>query len=277
MQITKLSEHIGVEVTGIDLRQPTDGAMRQQLMDALVENVAMVIRDQDFTAQQYLATVQLFGEVMDQHFTQNALPDCPLVHEVSNQRRDKSGKRDLGGTGWHTDHTNHRRPPKFTSLYAIKIPSRGGNTAVCNMRAGYTHLPDDIKQRINGMKTSNVFMGSAAVTSSLTSVAAQAETQPEPVLQPLVRTNPDNGTKAVYFHPTKTENIIGMDPESTQELLSELLSHTVKPAFIYSHKWRKGDMLIWDNRSALHRGEPSDNPDEPRLLYRALVRGELPH
>lgn len=277
MQITKLSEHIGVEVTGIDLRQPTDGAVRQQLMDALVENVAMVIRDQDFTAQQYLATVQLFGEVMDQHFTQNALPDCPLVHEVSNQRRDKSGKRDLGGTGWHTDHTNHRRPPKFTSLYAITIPSSGGNTAVCNMRAGYTHLPDDIKQRIDGMKTSNVFKGSAAVTSSLTSVAAQAETQPEPVLQPLVRTNPDNGTKAVYFHPTKTENIIGMDPESTQELLSELLSHTVKPAFTYSHKWRKGDMLIWDNRSALHRGEPSDNPDEPRLLYRALVRGELPH
>lgn len=277
MQITTLSEHIGVEVTGLDLRQAVDDSMRQKLMDALVENVAMVIRDQHFTAQQYLATVQMFGDVMDQHFTQNALPDCPLVHEVSNQRRDEGGKRDIGGTGWHTDHTNHRQPPKFTSLYAIKVPSSGGNTAVCNMRVGYAHLPDAIKRRIDGMKTSNVFKGSAAATSSLTSIAAQAETPPEPILQPLVRTNPDNGTKALYFHPTKTETIIGMDPESTQELLSDLLRHTVKPEYIYSHTWQKGDMLIWDNRSALHRGEPSHNPDEPRLLYRALVRGEVPH
>lgn len=277
MQINKLSDHIGAEVTGIDLRQPASDAVRQQLMDALVDNVALVIRDQDFTPQQYLATVGLFGEVMDQHFTQNALPECPLVHTVSNQRRDKSGKRDIGGTGWHTDHTNHRQPPKFTSLYAVQIPSSGGNTSVCNTRAGYAELPEAISQRIDGMKTANVFKGSASVTASITSEVAQAEKQPDPILQPLVRTNPDHGSKALYFHPTKTENIVGMDPESTHALLADLLSHAIKPAFVYSHKWRKGDMLIWDNRSALHRGEPADDPDEPRLLYRVLVRGEVPH
>ena len=122
MKVTQLSPHIGAEVTGIDLRNPTDAESRRRLNAAVVDNVALVIRDQDFTPQQYLAAVALFGEPMEQHFTQYALPGCPLVHEVSNQHTDKSGKRVKHGAGWHTDHTNHVRPPKYTSLYAVALP-----------------------------------------------------------------------------------------------------------------------------------------------------------
>jgi taurine dioxygenase len=276
MKVTRLTPHIGAEVTGIDLRGPIDAEARQRLNAAVVENVALVIRDQDFTPEQYLAAVALFGEPMDQHFTQYALPNCPLVHEVSNQHKDKSGKRVKHGAGWHTDHTNHVRPPKYTSLYAVHLPSSGGGTEVVNMRAGYEVLPVATRQKIQDMKTVNVFQGSASARYSGQSADAQAERKPEPVLQPLVRTNPDNGTRALYFHPVKAENIVGMGAAESQALLAELLGQAVKPEFIYHHQWRKGDMLIWDNRAAMHRASFDYDPNEYRLLYRVIVRGELP-
>jgi taurine dioxygenase len=276
MRVSKLGDHIGAEVTGIDLRAPVDEESRRRLNAAVVENVALVVRDQTFTPEQYLAAVSLFGEPMEQHFTQYALPGCPLVHEVSNRHTDKSGKRVKHGAGWHTDHTNHVRPPKYTCLYAVSLPSSGGDTAVVNMRAGYEALPEEIRRKIQGMKTVNVFQGSAAATYSGTSAEAQAERKPEPVLQPLVRTNPDNGTKALYFHPVKTENIVGMDPAASQALLDDLLERSVRDEFIYRHQWRKGDMLLWDNRAAMHRAHFDYDPNEYRLLYRVLVRGELP-
>jgi alpha-ketoglutarate-dependent taurine dioxygenase len=276
MKITRLGEHIGAEVTGIDLRADIDTETRRRLNAAVVENVALVVRDQEFTPEQYLAAVALFGEPMEQHFTQYALPGCALVHEVSNRHTDKTGKRVKHGAGWHTDHTNHVRPPKYTCLYAVALPSSGGDTAVVNMRAGYEALPEDIKRTIAAMKTVNVFQGSASVTYSGQSADAQAERKPEPVLQPLVRTNPDNGTKALYFHPVKTENIVGMGAAESQALLDDLLARSVRDELIYRHKWRKGDMLLWDNRAAMHRAHFDYDPDEYRLLYRVLVRGEVP-
>jgi taurine dioxygenase len=276
MKVTKLSAHIGAEVTGVDLREPVDAEVRRRLNEAVVDNVALVIRDQNFTPEQYLAAVSLFGEPMEQHFTQYALPDCPLVHEVSNRHKDKSGQRVKHGAGWHTDHTNHVRPPKYTSLYAVALPSSGGDTAVVSMRAGYEALPDELKQKIQGMKTVNVFQGSASALYSGQSADAQVAHKPEPVLQPLVRTHPDTGTKALYFHPVKAENIVGMGAAESQALLADLLERAVQPDFTYRHKWRKGDMLIWDNRAAMHRANFDYDPEEYRLLYRVLVRGDVP-
>lgn len=277
MQITPLTPRVGAEVTGIDLRQPVDAQTRERLHAAVVEHVALVVRDQTLSPEEYLAAISLFGEPMEQHFTQYALPGCPLVHEVSNRHQDKSGKRVKHGADWHTDHTNHVRPPKFTCLHAVSLPSSGGDTAIVNMRAGYDALPDEMKRRIEGMRTVNVVQGSASATYSGQSADAQSERKPVPVLQPLVRTNPDNGTRALYFHPVKTENIDGMTAEASQQLLRELLERSVRPEFVYRHKWRKGDVLLWDNRSALHRAYFDYDPAEFRLLYRVLVRGEVPH
>ena len=133
-----------------------------------------------------------------------------------------------------------------------------------------------MKRKIAGMKTVNVFQGSASARYSGQSADAQEEKKPEPVLQPLVRTHPDTGRKALYFHPVKAENIVGMSPAESQVLLKDLLERSVREDFIYRHKWKKGDVLIWDNRAAMHRAYFDYDPDEYRLLYRVLVRGELP-
>jgi len=91
-----------------------------------------------------------------------------------------------------------------------------------------------------------------------------------------VRTHPENGKKALYFHPVKAENIVGMSPQDSQALLSDLLARSVRDEFIYTHQWRKGDMLLWDNRAAMHKANFDYDPEEYRLLYRVLVRGEVP-
>ncbi len=280
MKITKLTPNIGAEVTGIDLTQPIDEATRRALNEAAVEHIALVIRDQKLDGHQFLAAGKLFGEPMDRDFLDYSMPGVPFVFEVSSRHRNKDGSIKKVGPRWHTDHTNHEFPPKYTMLFAVELPATGGGTSIANMRAGYDSLPDDLKRRLDGMQTANVIVGSAARHINADGLERQTTQKPEPVLQPLVRTNPDNGRKALYFHTNKTENIVGLTAQETQVLFDELLSYALKPEFIYSHTWRLGDMLLWDNRSALHKAnydyDPADTTQH-RLLYRMMIKGERPH
>jgi alpha-ketoglutarate-dependent taurine dioxygenase len=277
LTIAKLTPTIGAEATGIDLTRPVDARTRQRLYDALVENIALVIRDQHFTPAQYLAAVELFGEAMEDQDKRFRLPEVPKVRAVDSLHKDSTGKRFKVGARWHSDHTNQLRPPKFTALYGVELPETGGATNIANMRAAYEALPADMKARVKDMRTVNLYVSSGVKNPNPDRLAAQLEEKPEAVEQPLVRTNPDNGAKALYFHPSKVENIVGMTPADSQVFLDDLLARAIKPEFIYAHKWRKGDMLIWDNRQAMHKaGFDYDAVKQRRLLYRAMVRGERP-
>ena len=280
MNITKLSEHIGAEVTGIDLREPIDEATRKRLYDAAVDNVALVIRDQQFTAAQYQAAAELFGELMEDQNRRYLVDGLPLVSVLDNRHKDSKGQQAKVGKNatWHTDHTNQERPPKFTMLYPVALPDHGGGTSVCNMRAAYEALPEDIKKRITDMKTANTLISSARFKISNPDVLNdQMAAKAPPTIQPLVRTHPDRGTKAIWFHKSKTENILGMEPEETQEFLDKLLETAIKPEFTYVHEYRLGDMLIVDNRSAMHKAGFDYDHSQHRRLYRILVRGDRPY
>ena len=128
MQIRKIKPDIGAEVTGIDLRQPVDEVTRQTLYDALVDNVALVIRDQVLSAEQYQAAASLFGELMEDQNRRYLVPDLPLISVLSNRHKDSEGNPAKIGANstWHTDHTNQELPPKFTCLYAVELPDSGG-------------------------------------------------------------------------------------------------------------------------------------------------------
>src|SRR5215210_6654466 len=144
MQITKIKEHIGAEVAGIDLREPIDEATRKRLNDAAAEHVALVIRGQKFDAAQYQAAAQLFGELMEDQNRRYLVDGLPLVSVLSNRHKDSQGNQAkvAKNATWHTDHTNQERPPKFTMLYPVALPPNGGGyTEVCNMRAAYEALP----------------------------------------------------------------------------------------------------------------------------------------
>ena len=280
MKITKIKEHIGAIVTGIDLREPVDAPTRKRLYDAVVDNIVLIIRGQDFTPAQYQAAAELFGELMEDQNRRYLVDGFPLISVLSNRHKDSQGKPakvDANST-WHTDHTNQERPPKFTMLYAVEVPDKGGATRVCNSHAAYEALPEDLKQKIAGMKTANTLFSSARFKIANPDILkSQQESKVPPMIQPLVRTHPERGTKAVWFHKGKTENILGMTPEDTQEFLQDLTERITRDEFCYAHEYHKGDMLIIDDRSSLHKAGFDYDHSQHRLLYRILVRGDRPY
>jgi len=281
MQITKVKEHIGAIVTGIDLAQPLDAATQKKLYDTVVENVVLVIRGQaHLSPAQLQAAAEMFGELMEDQNRLYLVDGFPLISVLDNFHKDSKGQPAKVGKNatWHTDHTNQELPPKFTMLYAVAVPDKGGATSVCNSRAAYEALPHELQQQITGMKTENTLISSARFHLANPDILKeQLESTKPPTVQPLVRTHPETGTKAVWFHKSKTEKIIGMTPEETQDFLQDLTDKITQPQFCYAHEYQKGDLLIIDDRASLHKAGHDFDPNQQRRLYRLLVRGDRPY
>ena len=281
LQITKVKEHIGAIVTGIDLAKPIDAATRKKLYDAVVENVVLVIRGQaHLTDAQVQAAGELFGELMEDQNRRYLVDNHPLISVLDNFHTDSKGQPAKVGKNatWHTDHTNQERPPKFTMLYAIAVPDKGGATSVCNSRAAYEALPEDLRNKITPMKTENTLISSARFKIANPDILKeQLESKKPPMVQPLVRTHPETGKKAVWFHKSKTEKVIGMTPEDTQDFLQDLTDKITQPQFCYAHQYQPGDLLILDDRQSLHKAGHDYDPSKHRRLYRMLVRGDRPY
>jgi alpha-ketoglutarate-dependent taurine dioxygenase len=179
MKIEKVKEHIGAIVTGIDLAQPIDAATQKKLYDAVVENVVLVIRGQEhLTPGQLQAAGELFGELMEDQNRRYLVDGFPLISVLDNRHLDSKGQPAKVGANatWHTDHTNQELPPKFTMLYAVAVPDKGGATSVCNSRAAYEALPDDMKLKIADAKTENTLISTARMkTGNPDVVKAQLE------------------------------------------------------------------------------------------------------
>ena len=281
MQVMKIKEHIGAIVTGIDLAQPVDAHAQKKLYDAVVENVVLVIRGQaHLTPPQLQAAGELFGELMEDQNRRYLVDGFPLISVLDNRHKDSKGQpAKVGGNAtWHTDHTNQELPPKFTMLYAVAVPDKGGATSVCNSRAAYEALAEDVKRKIVGMKTENTLISSARFKNANPDILkAQLESKKPPTIHPLVRTHPETSTKAVWFHKGKTEKVTGMTPEETQDFLQDLTEKITQPQFCYAHEYQKGDLVIIDDRASLHKAGFDFDQSQHRRLYRMLVRGDRPY
>lgn len=223
---------------------------------------------------------ELFGELMEDQIKTNLVPDVPMVSILDNFEKDSKGKQAKvpRNATWHTDHTNKECPPKFTFLYAEAIPSKGGGTSAVNMNAAYEALPPARQAELARLQTANQRVSSARAAIANPDVLAEQQRLAEPlVIHPLVRTHPDRGTKAIWFHQGKTETVTGMDPFETQDFLKALLEETIREEFTYTHQWVLGDLLIIDNRSAMHKAGSDYDMSEHRKLYRTMVRGDRPY
>jgi taurine dioxygenase len=240
----------------------------------------VVIRGQKFTPAQFAAAAELLGELMPDQIKTNLVKDVPMVSILDSFQKDSQGNQAKvpKNATWHTDHTNKELPPKFTILYAVAIPSKGGGTSVVNMNAAYEALPAERQAELVDLQTANQRISSARLAVANPDTLAEQERLAEPlVVHPLVRTHPDRGTKAIWFHQGKTETVTGMDPFETQDFLKGLLAETIKDEFSYTHDWVLGDMLIVDNRSALQKAGSGYDMSEQRKLYRTMVRGDRPY
>lgn len=276
-EISPLSEQTGVEVRGVDLGQPLDDATRERLNRAFAERAVLVVRNQSLTAQQLAGAVENFGTIFPQHNTRFALPDCPQIHYLSNQDRYPDGSRYIPGAGYHTDHSNAVEPPKATVLLAIELPDSGGDTQYVNMAQAYDELPAELKERIEGRRAKHVYQSkySARKLVGLTDEAKQKV--PDAVWHPIVRSHPETGRKALYINPIRIEEIEGLAEAETLDLLRVLLDHATQEKFQYRHKWQPGDMVMWDNRSLLHKANDDyDHEKQKRYLYRVMLKGDRP-
>jgi alpha-ketoglutarate-dependent taurine dioxygenase len=281
MKVTKVKAQIGAIVTGIDLAQPVDAVTQGKLYDAVVENVVLVIRGQaHLTPAQLQAAGELFGELMEDQNRRYLVDGFPLISVLDNRHKDSKGQpaKISNNATWHTDHTNQELPPKFTILYAVAVPDKGGATSVCNSRAAYEALAEDVKSKIAGMKTENTLISSARFKIANPDILkTQLESKKPPTIHPLVRTHPETGTRALWFHKSKTEKLTGLTPEETQDFLQDLTDKITQPQFCYAHEYQKGDLLIIDDRASLHKAGFDFDQSQHRRLYRMLVRGDRPY
>lgn len=240
--ISPLSAHTAAEVRGVDLAQPVDAALRERLNDAFVAHSVLVFRDQHLSPHQLLEAVQSFGEVFPQHNSRFSLPECPLIHYISNQDSYPDGRRYIPGEGYHTDHSNAAEPPKATVLHAVQLPDRGGDTQFVNMRRAYEDLPEATKRRIDAMKAVHVYQSRHSERKLMALSEANRAAVPDAVLHPLVRTHPDSGRRSIYLNPIRIEGIIGMEEGPALTLLEDLLAHATQPQYEYA---TAGSVAIW--------------------------------
>jgi taurine dioxygenase len=274
--ITPLSEHTGAEVRGIDLSEPVDEAARKDLNGAFIDRSVLVFREQHLSPHQLVAAVGLFGEIFPQHNSRFALPECPLVHYISNQDFYPDGRRYIPGEGYHTDHSNAACPPKATVLHAVSLPDRGGDTQYVNMHRAYDELSDQTKRRLLGLEAIHVYESRHSARKMIALNEESRDRVPDAVVHPIVRTHPESGRKAIYINPIRIDGIVGMPEAEALSLLADLLKHATQPRYQYRHRWRAGDLVMWDNRSLLHKANGDYDMGQLRYLYRIMLKGDVP-
>jgi taurine dioxygenase len=273
--ITPLTEHTGAEVVGLDFTKPIEPECRAALNEAFVQHHVLVMRDQHFSPDAFKAAVQLFGELQPHDKKEHHVPGHPDVSYVSNDEF-VNGRRIIPGETFHTDHSNHPRPPKATTLFAVELPSYGGDTQYVNMHDAYDDLPADTKRRIEGRKAVHAYLSKYSPRPLGYLSEESRRNLPPPGVHPLVRTHPENGRKALFLNPVRMESIVGMDDADALKLIDDLMTHATQKKFEYRHQWRHGDWVMWDNRSVMHQANPDYDMAERRFLYRLMLRGEVP-
>ena len=273
INIEPLSPVLGASIQGIDLRNPVDLDSQELLYQTFINHSVLCFPGQELTAKDQLRFANLFGRgdggdrVKRRDNKQRRTGERGMMY-VSNIRENGQliGVLPDGEMMFHSDGAHRESPYRATTLYAIKIPSRGGNTLFSNLYAAYEALPQSTKDKIENLVTRVVYDYEAVDRAD--TIAA------DPVLpraqHKLVKTHPDSGRKTLYLSRLMTQDIIDIDPYEGEELLLELFDHSEKPEFVYSHEWRVDDLIIWDNRCTNH-ARTDFPPDEQRMLRRYTV------
>ena len=281
IEIRPLSAALGAEVVGVDLSRPLDDNTFARIHEAHLEHLVLAIRDQDLTPEQHIAFSRRFGELDIHVLDQFLLPGHPEILVVSNKKVDGRavGLQDAGNY-WHSDISYREFPSLGSLLYALEIPPEGGDTLFANMYAAYETLPEETKARIDGLEAVHGYgqiykLSDEEGGSARQPLSEEQKAKIPDVVHPVVRTHPETGGKALYVSPGLTVAIAGMDDDESRTLLAELHEHSTKPQFVYQHRWRRHDVLFWDNRCTMHLATGYD-PQFTRHMHRTTVKGDRP-
>ena len=272
MQIRPMGKQIGVEVTGVDVRTLDDAGFAPIYRAWLDRNV-LVVRDQELNMEDFLRYSRRFGLVVPHPSKSTRHPDVPEITLLGVDKFAVDGRLNeaiyrRGAEGWHTDGAYDADPFKATQLYALAIPSRGGDTLFANAYAAYDALPERLKQRLEGRDGEFTYGGRQKKTALLN----PEDRDWQPVPHPIIRTHPETGRKSLYYDPGKIVAVEGLDPAESDALVEELESYVIQPDAEYRHEWRVGDIVIWDNRCSYHRAAGDYPPEEDRIHWRVSIK-----
>ncbi|HEX2151613.1 MAG TPA: TauD/TfdA family dioxygenase [Stellaceae bacterium] len=263
-----LSEAAGIRLRGFDLTQPLDAQTKDAIRAVLLAHHVIVFPGQSLTREQQFAFAANFGKVEAHGRDRGEAKRQDIAHVLSNLDADGNPTIRISPAAnyhWHTDKPYRPAPPSLTLLYAVEVPpagaGRGGDTEFANTALAYDALPNDAKRRLAGLR-----------------VAFRPAFDPRlpEIGHPLVRTHPETGRKSLYLGNHAT-HIIGLPPAESAAVLAELLEHATRREFVYAHRWRSGDLVVWDNRVLLHRlvlGEALRR--YRRIMHRSVVAGTVP-
>ena len=274
-EFAPLSAVVGASVAGIDLRRPIGDAAAAALRDAFAKYSVLCVRGQRLSATEHARFVDAFGPVDAGYRVRSGHGGGEVrkrgVMLVSNIRKDgvPVGSLPDGEMQFHSDGAHRDVPYAATSLHAIRIPSRGGDTLFANLAAAWDALEDGMKARLEGLRARHVYGYDDTFRDE---AAGENDASSSSATHDLVRIHPVTGRKSLYLSRLMTRYVVGMDRRESDALLGRLFDHAENPRFVYAHEWAVGDVLIWDNRCLNHAR--TDFPaDEDRLLRRYTISG----
>jgi alpha-ketoglutarate-dependent 2,4-dichlorophenoxyacetate dioxygenase len=287
IKIRRIQPHFVGEVSGIDLRKRISGEDRAIIEDAINEHGVIVFRDQDITDEQQASFSQLFGklEVPDLKTNITKAKDRRLgrfMADISNLDRGNhildAGSRqrmfNLGNRLWHSDSSYRAISAKLSLLSARVVPRDGGETQFADMCAAYDALDEKTKKEIDGLICEHSLLFSRGRL-GFGDFTDEEKTNFKPVLQTLVRVHPGNGRRSLFLS-AHAGKINGWPTPVARVLLEELTEFATQCEFVYTHRWKPFDLVIWDNRRTMHRARRFDDTSEIRDMRRTTVAGEAP-
>jgi taurine dioxygenase len=273
MEIVALSPALGAEIRGIDISKPVGVESFGRILQAWHEHLVILLRGQDLDEEQQVAFAQRFGELAPIHTDHHSAKNKAVMY-IGNRKKDGRmiGALPLGEMQFHSDQCYQERPAMGTMLYSIEIPAEGGNTLFTNGYSAYGALPDEVKRKVDGRKAVQVYDYGGGVLDRKHMVRPEAGVS---FAHPVFRTHPATGKKSLYVNRLMTHHIDGLPDEESEALLQLMFDTLERPQFIYEHRWRVGDLLLWDNRCTLHARRDFD-PNERRWLRRVTIKGDRP-
>ena len=274
MHIKRLSSNdLAAEAMGVDTNAE---GWSDEVGRAFSDHPVLCLRSQSLSADDYVTAMSRFGYAKPQLHEQYRHPTRNEIMILASDQVDTKGdgKKIVIGTAWHTDDSYMAEPSAITILQAEVIPETGGDTDFADMRAAWEALPESRKRELEKLKVEHRYYSRRNV-GKVAKRTKEEEAMTPPVEHPLVRTHPVTGRKALYLNPNRMHQIVDMPLDEGDALLDELIAHATDAAFTYRHKWREGDILMWDNRCTMHRAN-HDYGDQPRRMNRILIAGDRP-
>lgn len=271
---------LGAEVRGVDLSRPLSDREFADIKKAWHENLVLLFRGQTLSDHDIVRFARRFGELHTAAGNEyggkpkDLLPEIELISNIVKDGK-PIGALGAGEATWHSDMSMFDIPASATMLYAEEVPPTGGNTRFTNLYRAYETLPEDTRNSVEGRKSIHdiAYLASGGVRPGFEAVTDKSKGPG--ARHPVVRTHGETGRRALYLGRQGNGYILGYEEAESDRLLDTLWSHMTRPEFIWTHKWRVGDMLMWDNRCVAHSRTAID-PSSRRLLRRVTVMGERP-